>query len=294
LIVRSQRTARVDLNYCGTAVVCIRLPSCRTKEISISFAVSADLHKRTNDASGRIGDDSKGGKYMLAVNRPIPYRLATHDPRSDDPLNIMATLAITSSCRRGEEIYRQDAPAEHWYRVVAGMVRKCAMQADGRRQIVDFFVAGDFFGFCTTDRHYFSAESVINGTVVARYPRRQLETLADSDHRVARCIRELTFEAIARLQARMLVLGRMTAAEKVGLFLIEMSDRARNGGGEYGYIVLPMSRSDIADYLALSVETVCRAMTDLRQSGAIRLAGSHRVIIINHSALAAQTRNGPG
>ena len=235
---------------------------------------------------------------MLAVGRPNPRRLAArdHNPKPlsfpDNPLDAMASLAVTSSWRRGEEVYRQDDLAEHWYRVLSGMVRKCAMQPDGRRQIVDFFVPGDFFGLCAGNRHYFCAESVTNGTVIARYPRRQLETLADSDRRVARCIRELTLEAIARLQARMLVLGRMTAAEKVGLFLIEMAERSQNDNVDY--IVLPMSRSDIADYLALSVETVCRALTDLKQSGTIRLAGSHHVMIVDHVALAARIRKGMG
>ena len=96
-------------------------------------------------------------------------------------------------------------------------------------------------------------------------------------------------EAITRLQARMLVLGRMTAAEKVGLFLIEMAARSHNSSVER--IVLPMSRSDIADYLALSVETVCRALTDLKQSGTIRLSGSHCVTIVDHGALAARALN---
>src|SRR4029079_15681642 len=100
------------------------------------------------------------------------------------------------------------------------------MQADGRRQIVDLVVAGNFFDFCAGERHYFCAESVMNGTVIARYPRRQVESLADCDHRVARCVRELTVEAIAHMQARMLVLGRMTATEKVGMFLIEMAERS--------------------------------------------------------------------
>ena len=169
------------------------------------------------------------------------------------------------------------------------MVRKCAMQADGRRQIVEFYLSGDFFGFCRGERHDFCTESVVNGTVMARYPRRQLEWLADSDRSVARCVRELTFAAIARLQARMLVLGRMTAAEKVGLFLLEMAERSENDA--LGDIVLPMSRSDIADYLALSVETVCRALADLKQSGTIRRCGSHRVTIVDPSALAARAWN---
>jgi CRP/FNR family nitrogen fixation transcriptional regulator len=90
----------------------------------------------------------------------------------------------------------------------------------------------------------------------------------------------------------MVVLGRMTATEKVGLFLIEMAQRS--GSDTTEGIALPMSRSDIADYLALSVETVCRALTDLKQSGTIRLSGSHRVVIINHSALGACTPNAAG
>jgi CRP/FNR family nitrogen fixation transcriptional regulator len=49
--------------------------------------------------------------------------------------------------------------------------------------------------------------------------------------------------------------------------------------------VLPVSRYDIADYLAVSVETVCRALTDLRQRGVIRLAGKRTIKILNRSAL---------
>jgi CRP/FNR family nitrogen fixation transcriptional regulator len=49
--------------------------------------------------------------------------------------------------------------------------------------------------------------------------------------------------------------------------------------------VLPVSRYDIADYLAVSVETVCRSLTDLRHRGVISLAGKRTVKILNRSAL---------
>ena len=48
---------------------------------------------------------------------------------------------------------------------------------------------------------------------------------------------------------------------------------------------LPVSRYDIADYLAVSVETVCRAITDLQHRGVIALADKRTVKILNRSAL---------
>jgi CRP/FNR family transcriptional regulator, nitrogen fixation regulation protein len=50
-------------------------------------------------------------------------------------------------------------------------------------------------------------------------------------------------------------------------------------------VELPVSRYDIADYLAVSVETVCRSITDLQQRGVITLAGKRTVKILNRGAL---------
>jgi CRP/FNR family nitrogen fixation transcriptional regulator len=50
-------------------------------------------------------------------------------------------------------------------------------------------------------------------------------------------------------------------------------------------VELPISRYDIADYLAVSVETVCRSITDLQQRGVIALTGKRTVRILNRGAL---------
>jgi CRP-like cAMP-binding protein len=157
------------------------------------------------------------------------------------------------------------------------------VRPDGRRQIVDLLLPGDFFGFSVADEYDFAVEAVVEGTTVASYPRRRIETLADTDPRLAREIRKLTFEAMARLQAQLLILGRMTAVEKVGSFLLEMADRLSDG--QTDRIVLPISRYDIADYLGISVETVSRSITDLKHRGLIALAGTRRVRIVNRDAL---------
>jgi CRP/FNR family nitrogen fixation transcriptional regulator len=85
------------------------------------------------------------------------------------------------------------------------------------------------------------------------------------------------------VQSQLLILGRITALEKVGSFILEMVSRLSAGNGNS--VALPMSRYDIADYLAVSVETVSRSLTDLKQRGVIKLAGTRIVRIVNRDAL---------
>jgi CRP-like cAMP-binding protein len=154
---------------------------------------------------------------------------------------------------------------------------------DGSRRIVDFLRPGDLFGFSTQEIHQFSVEAIVSDTRVARYPRHRAELLADSDPQVAKRIRELAFESVSRVHRRMVILGRASALEKVSTFLLEMADRF--GAGSASAVTLPMSRYDIADYLAMAVETVSRALTSLRERGVIRFSAVRCVQICDRDAL---------
>jgi CRP/FNR family transcriptional regulator, nitrogen fixation regulation protein len=194
---------------------------------------------------------------------------------------VMEALAVVTPCRRGEMIYASGDPVEHWYRIVSGLARKCSVTTDGRRQILDFLLPGDFFGFNAREKHPVTVEAGVEGTVVARYPRKRIESLANTDPQVGRYIRQMAFQALSRSQARMLILGRGTALDKVRSFLVELAERSPPGPAEA--LVLPMSRQEIADYLDLSVDAVSRALTELKGSGAITLTGRQRVTITGHS-----------
>jgi CRP/FNR family transcriptional regulator, nitrogen fixation regulation protein len=195
----------------------------------------------------------------------------------------LSSIRIVQSYARGERIYCETDLADHWYCVVTGAVRKYALLSDGRRQIVDFLLPGDFFGFRERHHQLFATEAIVNGTTVARYPRRRLEAAADNDPHLAREIRELALETISRSQARLLIMGRVRSIEKVGAFLLEMAKRCFDYREKA--IVLPMSRYDIGDYLGLSVETVSRALTRLGREGAIRFVDKHRISIVDQDSL---------
>jgi CRP-like cAMP-binding protein len=126
---------------------------------------------------------------------------------------------------------------------------------------------------------------MVAGTLVARYPRGGAERLADADPQTARNIRKAAFQSIARMQRRMVMLGQTSALEKVSAFVLEMSDRGHHC--KSGAVFLPMSRYDIADYLAMAVETVSRTLTELRIRQTIAFRGVRHVCICNRGALEA-------
>ena len=81
----------------------------------------------------------------------------------------------------------------------------------------------------------------------------------------------------------MLLLGRKCATEKVASFLIMIADQqARSGADEFD---LPMTRSDIADYLGLTIETVSRTLKHLENAAAIEVPKRRRILLRDRSAL---------
>ena len=115
-----------------------------------------------------------------------------------------------------------------------------------------------------------------------RYPRAATERLIDDNPAVARLLRDLTLKSLAAAQSRLALLGRMTASERVASFLLELSER----NDDEKHVELPMCRCDIADYLGLTVETVCRVLSDLKRRGIIGIS-AHSITLFDRFALEA-------
>ena len=153
--------------------------------------------------------------------------------------------ALRMTFTAGEEIYGQEEAADLIYLLVKGSVRTTHLLPDGRRQIGDFYYAGDVFGVEPGPEHRFSAEalSVCEVMVVKRSGSVAYET-----GRVEKLVWAATATELARAQSHMLLLGRATAYERVARFLLDIASRFR---GEL--VSLSMSRQDMADYLGLTI-----------------------------------------
>jgi CRP/FNR family transcriptional regulator, nitrogen fixation regulation protein len=206
-------------------------------------------------------------------------------PRSRADINTIAgsieLLGTRIPYARNVEIFGEGEPADYLYKVVSGSVRSCKILDDGRRQVTGFYMVGEIFGLEPDQEHQFSAEAV-NDTVVLVVKRSAIIGLAARDADIARQLWAVTAQQLQRVQDHMLVLGCMSAKQRVAAFLLRMVLRS-SGGDE---IELPMSRQDIADYLGMSIETVSRTMTQLENDAAISLASSRRIVLRNRAALA--------
>jgi CRP/FNR family nitrogen fixation transcriptional regulator len=219
----------------------------------------------------------------VEISPSMPIREPVEGIPGDRALGDLERLASVARYGIGETVYRFNDPSEYWFRILSGAARKSTLTGDGRRHIVDFILPGDMFGFDAAECRQFCVEAIAPGTLIARYPCRSAERLADSDPQIARIVREAAFESITRLQRRMVTLGRTSALEKVSTFLLEMADRYHTAATHT--VLLPMSRYDIADYLAMAVETVSRTLTELRARHTIALGAVRQVRICNRGAL---------
>lgn len=181
----------------------------------------------------------------------------------------------TSFHAPGSEIYAQGEKAGTIYQVEFGAVRVYRLLADGRRQISAFYLSGEVFGLEADANHHFFAEA-ITSTNLRLFPRLKLDDVSQE-------LFSLTLRSLTRAQEHLLVLGRQTAAERVAAFLLDLAER--QGGLEQ--VELPMSRMDIGDYLGLTIETVSRVFSKLKDKGIITLPTMRSAEIKKWKALQA-------
>lgn len=199
-----------------------------------------------------------------------------------DALIALERIGSRRSFARNQEIYAEGDLSDCWYKVISGAVRVSKLLADGRRYIGGFCFGGDCFGLDDASERVFSAEAV-DDVIVMRYPRRATDRLIDENPQLARGLCTMALRDLGHAQTRMLLLGRMTATERVASFLLEMSERRATRRA----IDLTMSRNDIADYLGLTIETVCRVLSMFKRDGMIAISNPHRIQLCNLGMLEA-------
>ena len=175
---------------------------------------------------------------------------------------------------RNAEIFAEEEPAEYLYLLVGGVVRTCKFLEDGRRQIGSFHFAGDVFGFEPSQEHEFSAEAVTPCRVIV-VRRSALMAAAGRAAALGSALWLHASRELQRMHEHLVLLGRKSAAERVVAFLHSTGQRLDSRA----VVDIPMSRQDIADHLGLTIETVSRTLTQLRETGAIVLEGSRRIRI---------------
>jgi CRP/FNR family transcriptional regulator, anaerobic regulatory protein len=174
-------------------------------------------------------------------------------------------------------IWEGDA-ADNIYQVMHGLACLYKLLPDGRRQVARFCHAGDLIGL-TADRYYPYTADALTGLTVVRIRRADLENRIETDCALGKSVLNAIGQELSLAQNQLLLLGRKSASERVASFLQAMVEQAVRDGGDGRSVVLAMTRVDIADFLGLTHETVCRTFSLFRNQGIIAIPDPHLVEI---------------
>jgi len=213
-------------------------------------------------------------------------QLAFCNVLENDDLGRLLQILTETSATAGHAIFYEGDDADHVYNVTEGVVRVSKMLPDGRRQITGFLFPGDFLGLSHDDVYAYTAEAITPARL-CRFGRDKLLNLFDELPALEKRLLGMAADELAAAQDQILLLGRKTARERVVSFFLLLAKQARKRGESGNPIKLPMSRSDIADYLGLTIETVSRTITKLVKDKVIELPSSSKVILGNEDALEA-------
>jgi len=191
-------------------------------------------------------------------------------------------IGVVVNLARSNTVFSDGEDARYFYKVVEGAVRLSKIMLNGRRQIADFALPGDIFGFECGEMYGLAAESV-TPVVLIRYSRVHIERLGEEFSDVRQELMTLLRRGWTSAQAHLVMLGRQTAKERVAAFFVALS--GHRGVRNTQTLDLPMSRQDIADYLGLTIETVCRTLTDLKSENILSIPNRHQIVIRNLEAL---------
>lgn len=197
-----------------------------------------------------------------------------------DELMEISRIVTTLELGPGEPLFDEAEPAAHMFNVTAGTMKVYKLLPDGRRQVTGFLFPGDFLGLANEDSYAYSAEAVTHATL-CRFQRRKLEGLLQRFPQLESRLLSMAGHELAAAQDQMLLLGRKTAREKIASFLLMLSERASRRGQPRDPVSVPMSRTDIGDYLGLTTETVSRTFTQLKSTGIIQLLAGGKVALAN-------------
>jgi CRP/FNR family transcriptional regulator, anaerobic regulatory protein len=184
-----------------------------------------------------------------------------------------------------EFLFAEGDTISHVYRIETGALALYKVLADGRRQVIGFAYPGDIVGLGVDDEYTMNAQAV-KPTRVRCLPLISLRQSAASDPALGFKLYEAMARELAATRDLMLTTGQRSAMERVASFLLAFSRRNQRNGQDPASFELPMTRTDIGDFLGITIETVSRSFTKLKLMNLIELPHSNQVKLLDIAGLA--------
>lgn len=221
------------------------------------------------------------GEYAVC-ERCTLHPLCVPVPVTRSDVEVMSRLLRRRRViERGEVVFRAGDPCSGFYAICKGSVKTRVVGRDGRLQVVGFHFAGELIGASGVCIEQHECDAIaLERTEICEIPLGRLQEIAEQSVSLRRALFRFLGAEIAERQEQLFpFVGRKTAAGRFAAYLLSLSDRHARRGRPARELALPMSRTDIGNYLGLAKETVSRLFARLEAQGLLRARG--RVLLLD-------------
>ncbi len=226
---------------------------------------------------------------------------------SDEELAGLSKMSYRKRVKAHQLIFLDGDDADQYFNVVEGIVKLVKTSPDGEQHIIGLIYPSDFIAQPLSAQHTYSAEAATDVELCC-FPRAMFEAEMKINPTLQQRLFESTVRELDICRNWTLLLGRKSSSERVATFLYNLAKRVPLmgcGHAEHTPIRfrLPFTRGEIADYLGLTLETVSRQLSRLKQEKVIELPTTREVVVPDLGRLAAMgsldrphaaERGGPG
>jgi len=203
-----------------------------------------------------------------------------HGMTDAEMTNMDTVVEQPRSLHKNDYLYRDGDTAMAIYAVRSGCVKTMAESASGDEQIVGFHLAGELLGLDGFAEGVHTCNAVALETAsVCELPLGQLESLGNKLPGLHRQIRRIMGKEVSNDHKQLLLLGKMSADERLASFLLSLSARMDERHWNANEFNLMMPRQDIANYLGMAVETVSRLFASFQSKNIIKVDRRHIAIL---------------
>lgn len=181
-------------------------------------------------------------------------------------------VSAATPVARGEHLFRQGQSMNALYMVRAGAVKSYIDSEDGCEQVAAFHFPGDILGFdALAERRHMSSATALETVAFCTIPYDRVLGLASVVPGLWSALMRGAANHIVDAEQHAMLLGQRSAPARLASFLLSLSHRFAARGCSSVEFNLPMSRQDIANYLAVAVETISRLFSDLQRRGGLEV-----------------------
>jgi CRP/FNR family transcriptional regulator, anaerobic regulatory protein len=268
------------------------------REVKVSFDTENDMPTANEPLARSSWQDVRSARLMAgtmpATTNDDPcktcaiHQFCAMNPEEFAYAKQMDELVLCHRpIRKGEALHHVGDAFKNIYAVRKGSFKKVSLLSDGREQVTGFYLAGELLGLDGISSGQYASDAIaLEDSTVCIMPFELLELLSREVKTMPHHVYRMLSAEVVRDNNLMVLLGTMTADERVATFLLDLSHRLEDRASSSTELVLRMTREETGSFLGIKLETVSRTLSRFQKEGLIEVHG-REVRIVNLDGLRA-------